>query len=115
MSTSRNAAQAYAAAAGHRSLREQEADVFRHAGAALRHARAIGAAAEARAVADNDRLWSMVLDLVRDPTNALPVPLRAGIVSIGLVVQRELRGVAPDVDFVAAVKETIARGLAGSP
>lgn len=115
MNTHQNATQAYAAASRNRSLREQEADVFRHANLVLKRAREAGGGAEARAIADNDRLWSLVLDLVRDPTNTLPVPLRTGIVSIGLAVRRELRHSAPNLDFVSAVNETIAKGLAGLP
>ena len=115
MSVLRSAAQAYAVAATHRTLREQEADVFRRASAALRRARHGGHSAEARAVADNDRLWTLVVDLVRDPSNALPAPLRAAIASVGIVVQRELRGGDPDLEFVAGLNDDIARGLAGAP
>ena len=32
----------------------------------------------------------MVTDLMRDPGNALPEPLRASIISVGLSVQREM-------------------------
>lgn len=113
MNTQRSAVLAYAAAAGHRGFRQQEADVFRHASALLRRGQQSGPLAQARAVADNDRLWTLVLDLVRDPANALPEKLRAGIASIGLVVQRELRARSPDLDFIAAVNESIARGLSG--
>ena len=115
MSVLRSAARAYAVAATHRTLREQEADVFRRASAALRRAREGGETAGARAVADNDRLWTLVIDLVRDPSNSLPAPLRAAIASVGLVVQRELRGRDPDLEFIAAMNDDIARGLAGSP
>ena len=113
MSTPRTAARAYAAAATHRNLREQEADVFRRANIALRQARGGGDIAHARAVADNERLWTLVLDLVRDPANGLPAPLLAAIASIGFVVQRELRATVPDLEFVAAMNENIAKGLAG--
>ena len=43
-----------------------------------------------RALADNRRLWLTVADLMRDPENALPLELRASIVSVGLAVQREM-------------------------
>lgn len=115
MNTPRSAARAYAVAATHRTLRDQEADVFRYASAVLRRSREAGSVAQARALADNRRLWSLVLDLVRDPGNALPAPLRAAIASVGLVVQRELAADAPDLEFIAGMNETIARGLAGSP
>ena len=89
--------------------------MFRYASAVLRRGRDAGATAQARATADNQRLWSLIIDLVRDPSNALPAPLRAAIASVGLVVQRELCAEAPDIEFVATMNETIARGLAGSP
>jgi flagellar biosynthesis regulator FlaF len=114
LTASVNAARAYAVAATRRSLREQEADVFRHASAVLRRARTGSAPAQARALADNDRLWTLVLDLVRDPDNALPGPLRAALASVGRVVQRELRADSPDIEFVVAINENIARGLAGA-
>ena len=111
MSDSGQALLAYAAAAAARDPREQEADVFRHANAVLRRARDGDARARIRALADNDRLWGAVIDLLRDPQNALPTPLRAAIVSVGLAVQRESRAAQPDFGFLIAVNENIAAGL----
>jgi flagellar protein FlaF len=108
------AARAYAAAAAHRSLREQEADVFRRANAALRAAREKGPIPRVRALADNRRLWITVLDLLRDPANALPAGLRASIISVGLAVQRELERDEPDLEFLIAINESIAAGLSGA-
>ena len=105
------AARAYQAANAHRSTRQQEADVFRHAIGALRAAQA-GTSAVARAVADNTRLWHTVMDLLRDPTNRLPDPIRANLLSIGHAVQREMRGADPDLGFLIEVNEQIASGLA---
>ena len=48
---------------------------------------------------------------MRDPLNALPVELRASIVSVGLIVQREMDREAPDFDFLIAINENIAAGL----
>lgn len=106
----RTATQAYAAASARRSVRQQEADVFRFANARLRHAQ--GDADQARALADNKRLWSMVIDLMKDPTNALPVSLRASILSVGLTVQREMEKTDPNFDFLIGINEDIAAGLA---
>jgi flagellar biosynthesis regulator FlaF len=106
------AARAYAASSAHRSLRAQEAEVFRHANAALRHGQQSGALARVRALADNARLWTAVIDLMRDPANALPEPLRASIVSVGLAVQREMQGSTPDFEFLIGVNDDIAAGLA---
>jgi flagellar biosynthesis activator protein FlaF len=109
------AARAYEAATTHRSQREQEADVFRRAIGALKSSRDAGPLHRVRAIADNRRLWMTVADLMRDPLNALPVELRAGIVSVGLTVQREMDRDSPDFDFLIAVNESIAAGLAGEP
>ena len=62
-------------------------------------------------IADNSRLWTTVIDLMRDPANALPETLRAAIVSVGLAVQREMQRDAPDFEFLIGVNEDIAAGL----
>lgn len=115
MQTMTRAARAYEASSSHRSLREQEADVFRRSTAALRAARELGPVQRVRALADNRRLWMAVLDLLRDPANALPDTLRGSIVSVGLAVQREMDRDAPDFDFLIGVNENIATGLCGAP
>jgi flagellar biosynthesis regulator FlaF len=48
---------------------------------------------------------------MQDPANALPAPLRASIVSVGLAVQREMDKAPPDFDFLIAVNEDFAAGL----
>jgi flagellar protein FlaF len=109
------ATRAYEAAATHRTQREQEADVFRRATGALKTARDADSLKRVRAIADNRLLWMTVADLMRDPVNALPTELRASIVSVGLAVQREMDRESPDFDFLIAVNENIAAGLAGRP
>jgi flagellar biosynthesis activator protein FlaF len=106
---------AYEAAAVHRSPREQEADVFRRAVGGLKASRAASPIVRVRALADNRRLWMTVMDLMRDPSNALPIPLRASIISVGHAVQREMDQEEPDLDFLIAVNENMAAGLAGHP
>jgi flagellar protein FlaF len=108
------AARAYEAATTHRTPREQEADVFLRATGALRTAQNADPLQRVRAIADNRRLWLTVTDLMRDPSNALPVELRAGIVSVGIAVQREMDRDAPDFDFLISVNENIAAGLGGA-
>lgn len=115
MSNSSHAIQAYKTAARYRSQRDQEADVFRHAVAGLRNARGAGQIQQIRALADNRRLWMTVTDLMRDPTNALPEPLRASIISVGLSVQREMERETPDYDFLITINEDLVAGLAGQP
>ncbi|MDA8048615.1 MAG: hypothetical protein M0002_01145 [Rhodospirillales bacterium] len=104
---------AYGAASAGRSGREREADVFRRANGALRAARTAGRTDQVRALADNRRLWSAVLGLVFDPASPLPAPLRGAIASVGLAVQREVERETPNLDFLIAVNENIASGLAG--
>ena len=112
MTLALQAARAYQSSADRRSLREQEADVFRRVVGALRQARnADDRVAQARALSDNRRLWTAVTDLVRDPANQLPVPMRASIVSIGAAVQREMDGSEPDWEFLISVNENLAAGL----
>jgi flagellar biosynthesis activator protein FlaF len=109
-----DAVRAYQGATAQRSLREQEADVFRRANGALRSAQDSGPVALVRALVDNRRLWSTVLDLVRDPDNRLPAPLRAAIVSVGMTVQREMDQAQPDVDFLIEINNQVAVGLSGA-
>ncbi len=105
------AARAYAATAEYGSVRQQEADVFRRANAALRQCDDAPSVRKVRALADNDRLWRMVIDLMRDPANALPAPLRASIVSLGMTVQREMAHDRPDLQFLIMVNDNMAAGL----
>jgi flagellar protein FlaF len=111
MQTMTQAARAYQAASSHRSRRAQEADVFRRAIGALKAARDAGPITRVRALADNRRLWLAVNDLMHDPASALPAELRASIVSVGVVVQREMDRDAPNFDFLISVNEHIAAGL----
>ena len=108
------AAKAYKAAAAHRSVREQEADVFRLINGRLRGAQTQGAMPRARALADNRLLWITVADLMRDPANALPPDLRANILSIGKAVEREMDRAEPNFEFLIEINENIAGGLARS-
>ena len=107
------AARAYRASADNRPAREQEAELFGRVTFALRAAQGAGPVQRVRAVADNRLLWTTVMDLLRDPSNQLPTPLRAGLVSIGHTVQREMDGDEPDLGFLVAINEQIAAGLAG--
>jgi flagellar protein FlaF len=107
----RTGARAYEAATSRRSVREQEADVFRRAVGALKLARDGEPVSQTRAIADNRRLWLAVTDLMRDPRNALPDDLRASIVSVGLAVQREMDRPSPNFDFLISINEHFAAGL----
>ncbi len=111
MQTMNRAANAYQQAAARRSLREQEADVFRHATGALRTARGEGNVQRARAIADNRRLWLAVKDIMGDSENALPLDLRASIASLAITVGREMERDSPDFDFLISINEHLAAGL----
>ena len=115
MQTVANAARAYQAAAAHRSMREQQADVFRWANASLRKGRGGDSLTRARALADNRRLWQVVVNLMQDPANPLPEQLRSSIISVGMAVQRDMEGNEPDFDFLIETNENLAAGLSGQP
>jgi flagellar biosynthesis activator protein FlaF len=106
-----DASKAYAASSAHRSIREQEAEVFRRANHVMRLAASAGSSARVRALADNGRLWTTLLDLTRDPRNQLPEEVRASLISVGLAVQREMTRPEPDIEFLMSVNENIASGL----
>ena len=105
------AARAYQAAASHRSMREQQAEVFRIVNGALRNGREAGAIARARALADNRRLWTTVLESDARPANPLPAELRGSIISIGIAVQRDMDRDEPDFEFLIETNENVAAGL----
>lgn len=110
-----NPALAYRAARAALPIRAQEADVFRRVNGSLRAAQGGGAEAGLRAIralADNRRLWLAVEGVLIDPTNALPAPLRASIVSVGRTVLREMEKEDPDLAFLIEVNENLAAGLA---
>jgi flagellar protein FlaF len=115
MQISQQALNAYNTASRARSQRDQEADIFRRANAALKAARGAKPISRVRALADNRRLWITVADLMRDPDNALPEQTKAGIVSIALSVHREMDQQSPDFDFLITVNEHFIAGLSGQP
>lgn len=94
-----------------RTPKQMEAEVFARATRALRGVETGGPLATARAIADNRRLWDAVHDVVVDPANALPAPLRARIASIALTVIRECEAESPDLAFIAETNEHFAAAL----
>jgi flagellar biosynthesis regulator FlaF len=109
------ATKAYAAVSSVRSLREQEADVFRRVIGSLKIAREPTATPIqiARAIADTRLLWSQVEILMSDDSNRLPIELRASIISVGKAVDREASSDSPDLNFLIDINENIAAGLSG--
>ena len=112
---SNSAVAAYTATSLRRPARSQEAEVFRHAARALANARKGRVIEQIRALADNRRVWLTVMNLMRDPANALPADLRASIISLSLAVQRELESESPDFDFLITVNQNLAAGLDAHP
>jgi flagellar biosynthesis regulator FlaF len=92
--------------------KQMEAEVYARATRALREAMDNeNPAILARALADNRRLWDAVLAAVIDPSNRLPVPLRAQIASLARSVLRECDAESPDTDLIIEVNEQIAAAL----
>lgn len=108
------AAHAYRQAKRHRSLRDQEADVFLRVNASLRAGQDHNDVQFTKALADNERLWITVMDLMRDPENALPAEFRASVISVGLAMQRETAKENPDIAFIVGINEQVAAGLSGA-
>lgn len=109
------ASRAYASASINRTVRQQEADLFLLVLARLHAARQAGHLARIRALADNRRLWAAILDVLRDCDNLLPEDTRAGLLSIGRYVQREMDSDDPNFDFLVLINKNIAEGLLGNP
>lgn len=108
-----NAARAYGASRAGLDPRMQEADVFRRISGALRLSIEDDGPRRARALADNRRLWLAVNAVVADPTNSLPVDLKAQIASVGRAVLRELNEPEPDLPFLIDINDMLAAGLSG--
>lgn len=93
------------------STKQMEAEVFARANRAIRDSRNGGPLAHARAIADNRRLWDAVQAAVIDPTNNLPVELRARIAGVAMAVLRECGAEQPDLDFLAEMNDHFAAAL----
>ena len=107
------ATRAYQARSADRNLRDQEADVFRRATAALRLAQSSDETERVRALADNTQLWTTMVILLKDPANALPDAIRGSIISVGIAVQREMSAKKPDLAFLIGINEQMTAGLMG--
>ena len=61
------------------------------------------------------RLWTIFLDDLKDPNNELPEQLRAGIISIGFWMMKEIDrvrgGLANDLTPIIEINELIRDGL----
>ena len=98
-----------------RTLREQEADVFRRVNYGLKAALNGDAVDRARAVSDNRRLWFAIEAALVNPENQLPEVTRIGIMRLGRGVQREMENLEPDINFLIDINEQMIAGLSGDP
>jgi flagellar protein FlaF len=74
-----------------------------------------GSRAEIEALYYLRRLWSIFLTDLNDPDNALPEQMRAGIISIGIWMNKEIdrvrAGTASDMTPIIEINEIIRDGL----
>jgi len=109
-----HASSAAAAGSYRRQLtpKQMEAEVYGRATRALREALDdANPVSLVRALADNRRLWDAVLSAVVDPSNRLPVPLRAQIAALARTVLRECDAASPDTALIIEVNEQITAAL----
>ena len=105
----------YGATQRTRTLREQEADVFRRVNFGLKAALNSDQIDRARAVADNRRLWFAIEAALVNPENQLPEVTRVGIMRLGRGVQREMDMKEPDIEFLIDINDQMIAGLSGDP
>ena len=98
-----------------RTLREQEADVFRRVNYGLKAALNGDAIDRARAVSDNRRLWLAIEAALVNPDNQRPEVTRVGIMRLGRGVQREMENQEPDIEFLININDQMIAGLSGDP
>ena len=99
-----------------RTARDAEYAIFASVTRALRAADEDDYPTLSRAVTDNQRLWGALAEDLMSEGNALPVPLRASLISLAEFVRKHTMavldgraGVAPLVD----INTMIAKGLRG--
>ena len=105
----------YGATQRTRTLREQEADVFRRVNFGLKAALNGDLIDRARAVSDNRRLWFAIEAALVNPENQLPEVTRVGIMRLGRGVQREMDMKEPDFEFLIDINDQMIAGLSGDP
>lgn len=105
----------YGATQQTRSLRDQEADVFRRVNYSLKAALNGDAIERARAVADNRRLWLAIETALVNPDNLLPEVTRVSIMRLGRLIQREMQSQEPDIPFLVEMNDQMIAGLSGDP
>lgn len=109
---------AYAAASTPvRTGRDAEYAIFARVTHALRTADPDNYSQTARAVTDNQRLWGALAEDLMSDDNALPVPLRAQLVSLAEFVRKHTMAVLASratVDALVDINTSIMKGLRGN-
>lgn len=105
----------YGATQRARSLRDQEADVFRRVNYVLKTAKHASIVEKARALSDNRRLWLALEAALINPDNLLPLEMRRSILRLGRVIQAEVDAQEPDFDFLIEINDQMIAGLSGDP
>jgi len=108
-------ARGYGATQRARTLREQEADVFRRVNYTLKAAIHANAIEKARALSDNRRLWLAIEAALINPENQLPQETRVSILRLGRLIQKELDAQEPDFNFLINMNDQMIAGLSGDP
>lgn len=99
------------------SMREREREAMDRVIGMLRDAQAKGPQSRERvdALFYLRRLWMIFLDDLKDPNNELPAQLRAGIISIGIWMMKEIDrvrgGLTDDLTPMIEINEIIRDGL----
>ena len=101
----------------HQTMRARERQAMDRVIGMLREAQAKGPQSRERvdALFYLRRLWLIFLDDLNDPGNELPAQLRAGIISIGIWMMKEIDrirgGLAEDLTPMIEINEIIRDGL----
>jgi flagellar protein FlaF len=101
----------------HRAMRAHEREAMDRVIEMLRAARAKGTESRERveALFYLKRLWTIFVDDLNDPENELPPQLRAGIISIGIWMRKEIErvraGYANDLTSMIEINEIVRDGL----
>ena len=98
-----------------RSLREQEADVLRRDNYGLKATPNADAVDQARAIADNRRLWMALEAVVIQPANQLPEALKGSILNLISTVQKKMDLQTRDIPFLITMNEQMIAELSGDP
>jgi len=105
----------YGATQQTRSLLEQEADVLRCINHGLKATLNADAVDQARAIADNRRLWMALEAAVLHSASQLPEALEGSILDMSRMVQKKMDLQTRDIPFRITMNEQMIAELSGDP